>query len=326
MSKKILTITNKKIKFYWSMINDKWRNQFFYDALTKHAKDKVVFDLGSGTGILSFYALAAGAKFVYAIEQDKQSANITYQVLKSNFDTSRFTVINALFPEGINQSMIKQPIDILVYEGIGPGLFDEGMIQTWALIKPYLSKDAISIPDRLSCDLWVWQNAFDTDYLDTLTPYTMSHKKLSSDACIDERFFEALVKLNKKVDPKKMRWVNINALQTKPNLIYTDKVSYSMNSLPIIHRSTDPYPLNIKTDIAFGFDVDTPASVAVINKMSFESNTAFIKDAPYMIWKYNPMFNLDAPGKYRMVYINHKLESFQEEEWKVLQQVPSSIG
>lgn len=326
MSKRILTLTNKQIEFYWSMINDKWRNQFFYDAITKHAKDKVVLDLGSGTGILSFYALAAGAKFVYAIEQNKQSANITYQVLKSNFDTSRFTVINTHFPEGINQSIIKQPIDILVTETVGQGLFDQGMIQTWDLIKPYLAKDAISIPDRLSCDLWVWQNAFDTDYLDTLAPGMMSRKKLSSDACIDERFFEALVKLNKEVDPKKMRWVNINALQIKPDLIYTNKVSYSMNSLPTIHRSTDPYPLNIKTDIAFEFDIDTPASVAVINKMSFESNTAFIKDAPYMPWKYNPMFNLDVPGKYRMVYNNHELVPFQEEEWKILQEVPSSIG
>ena len=104
------------------------------------------------------------------------------------------------------------------------------------------------------------------------------------------------------------------------------KISYSMNSLPIINRLPGTYPLNMKTNISFEFTVDAPVSVAVINKMSFESDTLFIKDTFYSAWRFNPMFNLDAPGKYRMVYNNDILRQFQEEEWKVLQEVPSSIG
>ena len=86
-------LKNKTAIFYLRMINDKWRNQFYYDALNKHAEGKVVLDMGSGTGILSFYALEAGAKFVYAIEWSAAAAELTYQVLKSKFDTSKFTDI-----------------------------------------------------------------------------------------------------------------------------------------------------------------------------------------------------------------------------------------
>ena len=198
MSEKI-SITNKHLDAYWTMIKDKWRNQFFYDALRKHAKDKVVLDLGCGTGILSSYALSAGAKHVYAIETDKAMCEFTNQVLKSSFDSSRFTVINKYFAPGVGADlpMVKDPIDILVSETVGPGLFDQGMIQSWDLIKSYMSPDAISIPDRLSCDLWIWQNPFDSDFLNDLDQKSTNQQTLSLDECIDRNFFEACKKINK---------------------------------------------------------------------------------------------------------------------------------
>lgn len=323
MSEKI-SITNKHLDAYWTMIKDKWRNQFFYDALRKHAKDKVVLDLGCGTGILSSYALSAGAKHVYAIETDKAMCEFTNQVLKSSFDSSRFTVINKYFAPGVGADlpMVKDPIDILVSETVGPGLFDQGMIQSWDLIKSYMSPDAISIPDRLSCDLWIWQNPFDSDFLNDLDQKSTNQQTLSLDECIDRNFFEACKKINKEEDHKKMYWVAINDHpkfhHSKPDLLYTDKISYSMNNLP--------KKIKDKFDISLIFDVDTPSSVAVVNKMSFESNTLYIKDASYMPWKYAPMFNLDAPGTYQLSYNNFKYEHLPREEWKVLQKVPHTIG
>ena len=318
MSEKI-SITNKDFYPYWPMIKDKCRNQFFYDALRKHAKDKVVLDFGCGTGILSSYALSAGAKHVYAIEKDRSMCAIAYKVLNSSFDRSRFTVINKYVEPsaGADLPMVKDPIDILVSETVGPGLFDQGMIHTWDLIKSYMSPDAISIPDRLSCDLWIWQNPFDSDFLNDLEQKTLEAKTLSLDECIDRNFFEAFKKINKEDDHKKMYWVEINDLmnisKNKPDLLYTDKISYSMNNLP--------KKIEDKFDISLIFDVHTPSSVAVVNKISFESNTLYIKDAPYMPWKNAPMFNLDAPGTYKLSYNNFKYEHLPREEWKVLQKI-----
>ena len=63
------------------MLNDKVRNEFYYNALKKSAKDKVVIDIGTGTGLLAAYALEHGAKFVYAVEGNRNSANMAQNVL-----------------------------------------------------------------------------------------------------------------------------------------------------------------------------------------------------------------------------------------------------
>ena len=70
----MIELNQRIFGLYVTMLNDKLRNQFFYDALKKHVKGKVVLDVGSGTGLLAAYALEHGAKFVYAVEQIEQSA------------------------------------------------------------------------------------------------------------------------------------------------------------------------------------------------------------------------------------------------------------
>ncbi len=303
---------------YLGMINDKWRNQFFYDALNKHAAGKVVLDMGSGTGILSFYALAAGAKFVYAVESNPDSANLTYQVLKQKFDTKRFAVLTCNFwTDELDSERLEYPIDILVTETIGPGLFDQGMIHTWECIKPYLSPDAISIPDSISCDLWVWQGQFDSPYMRSVGYEADQNNKLLVDACINQDYVEALLSQNRPVSAQQMQWVNINSIRFRPHHIYTDKVIYTMNSLPAINFSDDLFPGHMKPDISFEFEIDGPAFVAIIGKLSFESKTLYIKDALLMPWRYNPVFNIPSSGKYRINYNNFNLTCMNAEEWKL---------
>lgn len=311
------TLRNKCATGYLPMINDKWRNQFYYDALNKHAAGKVVLDMGSGTGILAFYALAAGAKFVYAVEREPDAADLTYQVLKQKFDTSRFAVLTCDFwSDELDSVVFEYPIDIIVSETVGPGLFDQGMIHTWDCIKPYLSPNAISVPDTISCDLWVWQDQFDSHYLRSVG-YEDQLSRLLPDACINQDFVEALLSQNRPLTDQKMQWANINSILFEPDHIYTDKVAYTMNCLPDINYSSDPFPRHIKPDISFEFEIDGPAFVAVIGKISFESQTLYIKDAAKMPWRYNPVFNIPSAGKYHINYNNFNLDHMASEEWKL---------
>lgn len=53
-----------------NMLQDNVRTSTYYNAITKNSKDfknKVIMDVGAGTGILSLFSVAAGAKKVYAI-------------------------------------------------------------------------------------------------------------------------------------------------------------------------------------------------------------------------------------------------------------------
>ena len=50
------------------MIQDKIRTEAFRQAIEKRSKDKIVVDVGAGTGILSIFAAASGALKVFAIE------------------------------------------------------------------------------------------------------------------------------------------------------------------------------------------------------------------------------------------------------------------
>lgn len=53
------------------MLGDSSRNQAYYDAILNNKvefKNKIVLDIGTGTGILSVFCAQAGAKTVYAVE------------------------------------------------------------------------------------------------------------------------------------------------------------------------------------------------------------------------------------------------------------------
>ena len=54
-----------------NMLQDHVRTGCYHQAFLRNAvdfKDKVVLDVGTGTGILAFFAIQAGARLVYAVE------------------------------------------------------------------------------------------------------------------------------------------------------------------------------------------------------------------------------------------------------------------
>lgn len=60
------------LQFEQEMLKDEVRTLTYRNAMyhNKHVfKDKIVLDVGSGTGILSMFAANAGAKHVYGVRQ-----------------------------------------------------------------------------------------------------------------------------------------------------------------------------------------------------------------------------------------------------------------
>ena len=61
-------------------------------------KDKIVLDIGCGTGILSIFAARAGAKHVYAVD-NAEIALYAREIVKRNGLTDKITVIKGKMEE-----------------------------------------------------------------------------------------------------------------------------------------------------------------------------------------------------------------------------------
>jgi len=133
--------------YHHSMVTDRVRSEAFLKAIVNTVKPgDVVIDLGTGTGLLSLFALTAGARKVYAIEQEV-IVEIAKQVAQVNgvSDQIEFVVGKSTDIE------LPELADVLITETIGNAGFDEGIL-TWMadarsrLLKP----DARLIPNQLN--------------------------------------------------------------------------------------------------------------------------------------------------------------------------------
>jgi len=78
------------------MLNDLTRNRAFQEAIQKVVNEEsIVLDLGAGTGLLSLYASKAGAKRVWAIERNPETAKIAEQIIETNDDRKVIQIIRA---------------------------------------------------------------------------------------------------------------------------------------------------------------------------------------------------------------------------------------
>jgi predicted RNA methylase len=118
-----------KLTIHNEMLRDKSRTLSYMKAICEthkdEFKDKVVLDIGCGTGILSFFAARAGARVVYAVEAS-DLADYTEQVVAANGLTGKIMVVKGKLEE------ISFPIkvDIIISEWMGSFLIFESMLES----------------------------------------------------------------------------------------------------------------------------------------------------------------------------------------------------
>ncbi|KAL7064107.1 hypothetical protein AAHC03_04541 [Spirometra sp. Aus1] len=132
------------------MLKDETRTLTYRNALmhNKHlVKDKIVLDVGCGTGILCLFAAKAGAKHVIGIE----CSNIidhAKEVINSNGMAHKITLIKGKveevsLPDGIEK------VDIIISEWMGYCLFYESMLNTVLFARDkWLAPGGLIMPDH----------------------------------------------------------------------------------------------------------------------------------------------------------------------------------
>lgn len=130
------------------MLQDQSRTKTYELSMIRNPelfKDKVVLDIGCGTGILSIFAVRAGAKHVYAIEK----ANIhlkASEIIHLNSYEDKITVINGKVEE---IELPVEKVDIIISEWMGYALLYEGMFDSVIFARDkWLAKGGMLFPDK----------------------------------------------------------------------------------------------------------------------------------------------------------------------------------
>ncbi|XP_011344451.2 protein arginine N-methyltransferase 9 [Ooceraea biroi] len=113
-------------RWHFTMLNDKWRNNAFEQAIRKRINQgyDTVLDLGTGTGLLSLYVKDAGAKKIYACECSDVMTLIAKEVFESNDATDVKLIPKLSFDLKIPMD-ISERVKLIVTETFDAGLFGE---------------------------------------------------------------------------------------------------------------------------------------------------------------------------------------------------------
>jgi len=141
-----MSLAQQGYEHYYGMLADKVRMQAYRDAIFKTVKPgDVVVDLGAGTGLLSIWAVQAGALKVYAIEKTS-AIELAKEIARTNNCADKIEFINK------NSVDVELPerANVLISETLGSFGIDENTLQfTIDVRERLLREDAKMIPESL---------------------------------------------------------------------------------------------------------------------------------------------------------------------------------
>jgi len=169
------SLNGKDSEYYWNsyahfgiheeMLKDEVRMRSYRGSImnNKHLiRDKVVLDVGCGTGIMSLFAARCGAKRVIGIDY----SDIIYQaqqIVKDNNLEDVVTLIKGKVEEVVLPHGIEK-VDVIVSEWMGYCLLYESMLQTVLYARDkWLKPDGVILPDKAILNLCAIE---DGDYKD----------------------------------------------------------------------------------------------------------------------------------------------------------------
>ncbi len=131
---------------YYEMLSDSVRMKAYRKAIFETVKKgDIVIDMGAGLGILTFFALAAGASKVYAIEM-RDSIHLARRIAEKNGLSSKIVFLN----ENSRNVTLPEKADVLISETLGSFAIEENTIEYTIDARERLLKEGgRMIPEKL---------------------------------------------------------------------------------------------------------------------------------------------------------------------------------
>lgn len=132
-----------------NMLQDSVRTGMYQYAFAQNAvdfADATVLDVGTGTGVLAFFAVQAGAKKVYGVEQAKRMAEMARKLVKGNNLEGQIEIVESSVEAS---SLPVDKVDIIVSEPIGFLLVHERMLESFVQARDmYLKPGGLMMPSE----------------------------------------------------------------------------------------------------------------------------------------------------------------------------------
>lgn len=159
------------------MLQDTVRTLSYRNAIAQNKdffKDKVVLDVGCGTGILSMFAAKNGAKHVIGVDMSS-IIEMAKQLVELNGFSDKITLLRGKLEDVV---LPYKKVDIIISEWMGYFLLYESMMDTVLYARDnYLVEGGLIFPDKCSIHvagledakyknekLNYWQNVYGFDY------------------------------------------------------------------------------------------------------------------------------------------------------------------
>lgn len=129
-----------------NMMQDYIRTSTYQRAMLANIDDfhdKVILDVGAGSGILSFFAIQAGARKVYAIEASSMAQHCE-MLVKDNKLVGQIVVI----PGKVEDVTVPEEVDTIISEPMGYMLFNERMLESFLHAKKWLKPGGRMFPTQ----------------------------------------------------------------------------------------------------------------------------------------------------------------------------------
>ncbi|CAH1250853.1 PRMT3 [Branchiostoma lanceolatum] len=144
---------------HMDMLQDKVRTESYRDFILTNQhlfKDKVVLDVGCGTGILSMFAARAGASQVIAVDQSE----IIYKAMDIVRENHLDHIIKLVKGRVEDIQLPVEKVDVIISEWMGYFLLFESMLDTVLYARDrWLAPDGSVYPDRCTLSLVAIGNA-----------------------------------------------------------------------------------------------------------------------------------------------------------------------
>lgn len=239
------------------MIGDRIRTNSYKSAIFKNLeniRDKVVLDVGAGTGILSLFCAQAGAKRVYAIEASNMAEHARIFIKDNSYDQ-----VVTVIEDKVENIKLPEKVDVIVSEWMGITLLVENMLPSVLFARDnFLKTGGLILPEVAEMYIAPISHSYVNDnkqYWDDLSDtYGLKLKSLEKEVFAHYTKFIKVKVANKEdilSDASKLVTFDLNKMKSSE----LDKINSQFDCLCYGHNSLDGFVI--------WFDVHFPGDVSL---------------------------------------------------------------